>query len=835
MDIAASVVAFVGIAGQLLQGVCTVYTFLSDVQDAPEEIQQLNAELNLLRMILENMITYPQGICGSKEAFDSVGLAMEMVQSQVKKLKELVEKYNIKGVGRRKLVWSNINIAFRKKKFAKYISNLDRARKLLEMARSSVESRTRTQQTELLHTIHRDVSFLRDSHQAAAAIVVQSSIAGQEGMDEAKVKNAASVVITEGNVSMHGNGGDSREQVAANATQTMLSNLDTPGSAPPPWLTEHAMRKLMVRILKENQQIFSKIEDSHRDSDVPEMTSSKTGLHPHRQTIPNGFGEVVHFTKINDKVAPTVYHSPWVGTVRVIRKSTVKKVWDTKDKVFETQHQIWQTYIHLKPASWLSQLGVDLTIQTTQAVYGSTKIESAIEPVRYVDIPPAARYALHRGDIATVQHMLSAGEISLRDRDIRTGDNLFRIGLHHFGEFWYTDEQKKLLPSHLDIVSISLWLLSQGLKTDIQSDDSIISDWKFTEAMREHGGDVYVNVSNMERLLLEITEAESPIMRAKKLLIFAIVNPDHSRHLESIIKDLLEETPTVKEVALLQSTERKLWENGDLLNLGIECMVLNSYFTLKGEAHYTNNKDANKAAVEEALKGPRRILLDQLTRKSYNPGLYNCYKEHTADQLHLLNLFSKFISILDDDGFVDHATSFACLQHSLHLWRYILQSIRYPVMDCLNRHLSTEPQLHPPLRILLGPSNDSRASMMLVARDPHAIGDEETGDVWDSIESYDECTYDSHQSTGVPDICFVRKEGTELHFDCAVMDPRFDCAGHWEAERRYWSEFNEADRRYTHKEFKEAEAEAVEPPPMSTPGILSRLVSEGASIITSIV
>lgn len=140
MDIAASVVAFVGIAGQLLQGVSTVYNFLSDVQDAPDEIQQLNAELNLLKTILESMITYPEAICGSKEAFDSVGVAMEMVQNQVTKLKELVVKYNIKSIGRRKLLWSNVNVAFRKKKFAKYILNLDRARKLLEMAQSLVES-----------------------------------------------------------------------------------------------------------------------------------------------------------------------------------------------------------------------------------------------------------------------------------------------------------------------------------------------------------------------------------------------------------------------------------------------------------------------------------------------------------------------------------------------------------------------------------------------------------------------------------------------------------------------------------------------------------------------
>ncbi|KAL9113026.1 MAG: hypothetical protein Q9187_007683, partial [Circinaria calcarea] len=645
MDIAASVVAFVGIAGQLLQGVSIVYTFLSDVQDAPEEIQQLNAELNLLKMVLEDMITYPQGICGSKEAFDNVGLAMEMVEGQVKKLKELVEKYNIKGVGRRKLVWSNINVAFRKKKFAKYVLNLDRARKLLAMAQSSVESRTRTQQTELLHTIHRDVSFLRDSHQTAATIAVQSSITGQEGMNEAKVKNAASAVITEGNGSMHGNGGDSREQVALNATHTILSNLDTPGNTQLPWLTESAMRKLMVQVLKENQQIFSKIEDSHRDSEVPEITSSKTELQPRLHTIPNGFGEVVHFTKITDKLAPTVYHSPWIGTVRVIRKSTVKKVWNTRDKVFETQHSMWQTYIHLKPASWLSRLGVDFRVSTTQALYASARIESAIEPIRFVIIPEEAYYALHQGDTTTIQKLLSDGKISLRDRDYRD-NNLFKIALRHLGQSFLPEEWEKDLPLKSDVVSTALWFLAQGLTTEIQEDDDILNDWAFAQNMRDFGGNVSVNVSNMERLLLEMTEAVSPIMRAKKLLLFAILNPEHSPHLESIIQDLLQETPTAKELRLFQSTERKLRENGDLLALGIESVVLNSHFRLKAEAPYVEAKDAKKPAIEEALKGPRRALLEVLTRKSYTSSPYNNHMEYTAN---LLKLFSKFTSILDDD------------------------------------------------------------------------------------------------------------------------------------------------------------------------------------------
>ena len=659
--------------------------------------------------------------------------------------------------------------------------------------------------------------------------MVQSSIAGQEGMNEAKVKNAASVVITEGDESMHGNGRDSREQVAVNATQTMLSNLDTPGSAQPPWLTEHAMRKLMVQILQENQQIF-KNYDPHRDSEVPEITSSKTELQPSLHTIPNGSGEVVHFTKINDKVTPTVYHSPWIGTVRVIRKSTVKKVWNTRDKVFETQHSMWQTYIRLKPASWLSRLGVDFRVSTMQALYASARIESAIEPIRFVIIPEEAYHALHQGDTTTVQKLLSDGKISLRDRNYRD-DNLFKIALRHLGPSFCPEEWEQDLPLKSDVVSTALWFLAQGLTTEIQEDDDILNDWTFAQTMGEFGGDVSVNVGNMERLLLEMTEAVSPIVRAKKLLFFAIVNPEHSLHLESIIQDLLQEIPTAKELTLIKNTERKYWEDGDAALLGIECVILNGYFRLKGEAYSIETEDVEMPNVDEALKGPRQALLDLLAR---NPYKSESYVELMEFATNLLNLCGKLFPMLDDD-FIDHVTSLACLKHCHYLWRDILQSIRYPVRDCLTRHLSTDPRLHPPLRVLLGPSKDSRASTMLVARDPYAMDDDETSDLWDSIESYDESMYDSHQSTEKPDICFVRREGTELHFDCAVTDPQFDCAGHWEAERRYWSEFNEASLRYTYKKSTKEEAGAVEPPSTPTPGLLSRLISEGASIITSIV
>ena len=96
--------------------------------------------------------------------------------------------------------------------------------------------------------------------------------------------------------------------------------------------------------------------------------------------------------------------------------------------------------------------------------------------------------------------------------------------------------------------------------------------------------------------------------------------------------------------------------------------------------------------------------------------------------------------------------------------------------------------------------------------------------------------YNSNGATeNPPDICFVRREGTELHFDCGITDPQFDSEGHWEAERRYWAEFDEANHRFTYQEFTKEKTQVVEPSPTPSPSLFSRLVSEGASIITSIV
>ena len=138
MEVASSVVAFVGFAGQLLQGVSFIYDFLSDIRDAPEDIKHLNTRLALLRSILQNMIVHSQAVCASSAMFGVVQEAMELVHKQINDLRDLIKDCSPSRSGQKAVIWSNLSIAFRKNNIAKCITNLDQAKDLLQMAQMSL-------------------------------------------------------------------------------------------------------------------------------------------------------------------------------------------------------------------------------------------------------------------------------------------------------------------------------------------------------------------------------------------------------------------------------------------------------------------------------------------------------------------------------------------------------------------------------------------------------------------------------------------------------------------------------------------------------------------------
>ena len=139
MDFASALVAFIGITGQLLQGVKVVCDFLSDVNDAPSEIASLNIRLNLLINILQNIIACPETLHVSQEALKNVEEAMKLVYSQVSELAKLIQDHRPSKPGQRKLLWSSINVAFRKNKFEKCGMNITQALDLLLLSLAALD------------------------------------------------------------------------------------------------------------------------------------------------------------------------------------------------------------------------------------------------------------------------------------------------------------------------------------------------------------------------------------------------------------------------------------------------------------------------------------------------------------------------------------------------------------------------------------------------------------------------------------------------------------------------------------------------------------------------
>lgn len=143
LGLAVSVGGFIGLAGQIAQGVKFLHTFFIDIKDPPADIAALVAELTTLRLLLnkisplqdiENLST-TSAIYSQESAMPtssqvwptpiSQQLLTEEVQPAlghcklwVNKLKELILLYEPSAkVSKGKWLWAQINIALRNKKF----------------------------------------------------------------------------------------------------------------------------------------------------------------------------------------------------------------------------------------------------------------------------------------------------------------------------------------------------------------------------------------------------------------------------------------------------------------------------------------------------------------------------------------------------------------------------------------------------------------------------------------------------------------------------------------------------------------------------------------------
>ena len=131
LGIAGSVVSFVGLAGQVAQGVNYLYNFFNSMQDAPNDIKSLAAELKILGTILDEV---------NRDVVDSaaLGAALQLCKDIVAELEGLVQKSNLTSKQSKvKRLWSQMSTAFRNEEFRKYIERLERAKTSLLHAKMS--------------------------------------------------------------------------------------------------------------------------------------------------------------------------------------------------------------------------------------------------------------------------------------------------------------------------------------------------------------------------------------------------------------------------------------------------------------------------------------------------------------------------------------------------------------------------------------------------------------------------------------------------------------------------------------------------------------------------
>jgi hypothetical protein len=125
LGITGSIVSFVGLAGQVAQGVNYLYNFFNSMQDAPSDIKSLAAELKLLGTILDEV---------NRDVVDSaaLGAALQLCKDIIGELEGLVQKSDLTSKQSKvKRLWSQMSTAFRNEEFRKYIERLERAKTAL--------------------------------------------------------------------------------------------------------------------------------------------------------------------------------------------------------------------------------------------------------------------------------------------------------------------------------------------------------------------------------------------------------------------------------------------------------------------------------------------------------------------------------------------------------------------------------------------------------------------------------------------------------------------------------------------------------------------------------
>lgn len=128
VSLGASVISFIGLTGQILQGCQFICDCFDDINGAPKETLYILEQLKCFEKGLRNFQCTLEKVKQStdiSESEDEIKLALELSGLTVKELQEFVNKYKRNG---RNDWWKGFRFAKKKNVFTKYASRLHQAK-----------------------------------------------------------------------------------------------------------------------------------------------------------------------------------------------------------------------------------------------------------------------------------------------------------------------------------------------------------------------------------------------------------------------------------------------------------------------------------------------------------------------------------------------------------------------------------------------------------------------------------------------------------------------------------------------------------------------------------
>jgi D-mannonate dehydratase len=129
----ASVVGFIGLAGQILQGCLFVQDFLEALEDAPADIEALQSELVIFQTSIDKFQA-TLNVVDDDAIGEDVRLALEYSNKAINDLRKVVSKL----ADRRHGCITNFSMVVRKVRISRHVKTLERAWMLLLCAQMNM-------------------------------------------------------------------------------------------------------------------------------------------------------------------------------------------------------------------------------------------------------------------------------------------------------------------------------------------------------------------------------------------------------------------------------------------------------------------------------------------------------------------------------------------------------------------------------------------------------------------------------------------------------------------------------------------------------------------------